>query len=40
MKIKLDSKDVLELAKSFKSGWLDVSNIATFHRFDRGYNPQ
>lgn len=40
MKIKLDSKDVLEIAKSLKNGWLDVSKIATFQRLVRGYNPQ
>ncbi len=39
MKVRLESKDVLEIAKSLKSGWLDMGKVAVFQRLIKGYNP-
>lgn len=39
MKVRLDSKDVLEIAKSLKCGWLDMDKISIFQRLIQGYNP-
>lgn len=39
MKVKLENKDVLEIAKSLKSGWLDMDKVAVFQRLVKGYNP-
>ena len=39
MKVKLDNKDVLEIAKSLKNGWLDMGKVAVFQRLIKGYNP-
>lgn len=39
MKIKVNSKDVLEIAKALKCGWLDMGKIATFQSLLDGYNP-
>lgn len=39
MKIKMNSKDVLEIAKALKCGWLDVGKIASFQSLLDGYNP-
>lgn len=39
MKVKLDSKDVLEITKSLKSGWLDMGKVAVFQRLIKNYNP-
>lgn len=39
MKIKLNSKDVLEIAKALKNGWLDTGKIASFQSLLDGYNP-
>ena len=41
MKMKLNSVDVLQMAKALKCGWLDTDRIASFKRlarlFDKGY---
>lgn len=39
MKIKLDSKEVLEVTKTLKSGYIDISKLKPFSRLLRGYNP-
>lgn len=39
MKIKLNSTDVLEIAKALKSGWLDMDKITSFKSLLDGYNP-
>lgn len=39
MKVKVDSKDVLEIAKAIKCGWLDTSKIESFKTLLDGYNP-
>ena len=39
MKIKLNSKDVLEITKAIKSGWLDVDKVERFRYLLNGYNP-
>lgn len=39
MKVKLESKDVAEIAKSLKNGWLDMGKVAVFQRLIKGYNP-
>lgn len=39
MKIKVNSKDVLEIAKALKCGWLDMGKIASFQSLLDGYNP-
>lgn len=39
MKIKVNSKDVLEIAKALKCGWLDTSKIESFKTLLEGYNP-
>lgn len=39
MKVRLESKDVAEIAKSLKSGWLDMGKVAVFQRLIKGYNP-
>ena len=39
MKIKLSNTDIVEIAKALKSGWLDMSKIASFKTLLDGYNP-
>jgi hypothetical protein len=39
MKVKLSSKDVLEIAKALKCGWLDMGKITSFQSLLDGYNP-
>ena len=39
MKIKLSNTDVVEIAKAIKSGWLDLSKVASFKSLLDGYNP-
>lgn len=39
MKVKVDSKDVLEIAKALKCGWLDLNKIEMFKNLLDGYNP-
>lgn len=39
MEVKLNSIDVLQIAKALKSGWLDLSNIESFKSLVDGYNP-
>lgn len=39
MKIKVNSKDVLEIAKALKCGWLDTSKIESFKTLLEGYHP-
>lgn len=39
MKVKLNSRDVLEIAKALKCGWLDMGKISTFQSLLDGYNP-
>lgn len=39
MKVKLENKDVLELSKAIKGGWLDMDKVAVFKPLLRGYNP-
>lgn len=39
MKVKVNSKDVLEIAKALKCGWLDMDKIASFKSLLDGYNP-
>lgn len=35
----MNSKDVLEIAKALKCGWLDMEKIASFQSLLDGYNP-
>ena len=39
MKVRLNSKDVLEIAKSLKCGWLDMGKVERFKSLLEGYNP-
>lgn len=39
MKVKLNSKDILEIAKALKGGWLDMDKIERFKSLLEGYNP-
>lgn len=39
MKIKLNSVDVLQIAKALKCGWLDTDKIESFKSLVEGYNP-
>ena len=39
MKIKLNNADALEIAKSIKGGWLDMSKVSMFQQLIQGYNP-
>ncbi|MDD3040199.1 hypothetical protein [Bacteroides sp.] len=39
MKVKVDSKDVLEIAKALKCGWLDMGKIESFKSLLDCYNP-
>ena len=39
MKMKLNSLDVLQIAKALKCGWLDTDKIASFKSLVDGYNP-
>lgn len=39
MKVKLNSKDVLEIAKAMKYGWLDMGKIESFQSLLDCYNP-
>lgn len=39
MKVKVNSKDVLEIAKALKCGWIDMDKIASFKSLLDGYNP-
>ena len=39
MKIKLDGKDILEITKALKGGWLDTGKITMFQSLLDGYNP-
>lgn len=39
MKMKLNSVDVLQIAKALKCGWLDTNKIASFKSLVEGYNP-
>ena len=35
----MNSKDVLEIAKALKCGWLDMGKIESFQSLLDGYNP-
>ena len=39
MKLKINSVDVLQIAKALKSGWLDTDRIESFKSLVEGYNP-
>ncbi|WP_315352518.1 hypothetical protein [Phocaeicola abscessus] len=39
MKIRLNSIDVLQIAKALKCGWLDTDKIDSFKSLVNGYNP-
>lgn len=39
MKIRLNSIDVLQIAKALKCGWLDTDKIDSFKSLVDGYNP-
>lgn len=39
MEIKLDSIDMLQIAKALKCGWLDLDKIESFRSLVEGYNP-
>lgn len=39
MKVRLNSKDVLEIAKALKCGWLDMGKVERFKSLLEGYNP-
>lgn len=39
MKIKLNSTDVMEIARATKSGWLDVARITRFKFLLDSFNP-
>lgn len=39
MKVKLNSKDVLEIAKALKCGWLDMGKVERSKSLLEGYNP-
>lgn len=39
MKIKLDSKDVLEITRAIKGGWLDMGKVEAFKHLLKAYNP-
>lgn len=39
MKLKIDSVDVLQLAKALKSGWLDTDKVESLKSLVEGYNP-
>ena len=39
MKMKLNSVDVLQIAKALKCGWLDTDRIESFKSLVDGYNP-
>lgn len=39
MEIKLNSIDMLQIAKALKCGWLDLDKIESFRSLVEGYNP-
>lgn len=39
MKMKINSIDVLQIAKALKSGWLDTDKVESFKSLVEGYNP-
>lgn len=39
MRIKIDSIDVLQIAKALKSGWLDTDRVESLKSLVEGYNP-
>lgn len=39
MKMKLNSKDILEIAKALKCGWLEMGKVERFKSLLEGYNP-
>lgn len=39
MEVKLNSIDILQIAKALKSGWLDLSKIESLKSLVDGYNP-
>lgn len=39
MKIRLNSIDILQIAKALKCGWLDTDKIDSFKSLVDGYNP-
>ena len=39
MEIKLNSLDVVQIAKALKCGWLDLDKIESFKNLIEGYNP-
>lgn len=39
MKLKINSADVLQIAKALKSGWLDTDKVESFKSLVEGYNP-
>lgn len=39
MEVKLNSIDMLQIAKALKSGWLDLGKIESFKSLVDGYNP-